>query len=151
MRGLNRTTRKIFTRKVRLYRSDYFPLFKLTTLPVRVQVISVYVIVKVVLLYLICDFGPFGYGCAEELLKLMHEDARDLPSPDGLWNFCAPFTFSASYRDIGFLIFWYLAFDISVYIALFISEEWVARDRLGRNVNMNCWREEEIFSRQYAK
>ena len=144
-------TRKIFTRKVKLYRSDYFPFFRLATLPIRVKIISIFIFVKIALLFLLCDFGPAGYECAEELLRIAFENDGKLPLAKGVGGLCAPLPFSFHYRYIFILIILYIIWDVGIYFTLFISEEWVARDRLGRNVNMNSWREDELFSRKNAK
>ena len=139
-------TRKIFSRKVKLFRSDYFPFFRVSTLPVRVKVICIFLLVKVTLLLMICDFGSSGYECAEELLKIAVRNNGKLPLAGGLGGLCAPLPYFIDYRYIAVLIICYIIWDLGIYLTLFISEEWVAQDRLGRNVVMNFFRETEIFN-----
>ena len=144
-------TQKLFSRKVKLVRSDYFPFFRISTLPIRVKVFCIFLLVKVALLAMICDFGPSGYECAEELLKIAVENNGKLPMAGGLGGLCGPYPYFIDYRNIAILIILYIIWDIGIYVMLFISEEWVAKDRVGRNVVMNFWRENEIFKSKHQR
>ena len=113
--------------------------------------LAFFLLVKVALLAMICDFGPSGYECAEELLKIAVENNGKLPMAGGLGGLCGPYPYFIDYRNIAILIILYIIWDIGIYVMLFISEEWVAKDRVGRNVVMNFWRENEIFKSKHQR